>query len=67
MNLMTITKSHAQALIRNGKTVIVRRKRGLAVRGRIACDTIEKLDAAMQKEKGVGVPICCVEVAGNPI
>ena len=67
MNLMTITKSHAQALIRNGKTVMVRRKRGLAVRGRIACDTLEKLDAAMQKEKGVGVPVCYVEVEGNPV
>jgi hypothetical protein len=67
MNLMTITKSHAQALIRNGKKVIVRRKRGLAVRGRVECDTIEKLDAAMQKEKGVGVPVCCIEVAGNPV
>lgn len=67
MNLMTITKSHAQALIRNGKAVIVRRKLGLAVRGRVTCDTLEKLDAAMQKERGLGVPVCYVEVEGNPV
>lgn len=67
MNLMVIAKHHAQALIRSGKTVIVRRKRGLVVRGRVSCDTIEKLDAAMQKEKGAGVPVCYVEVEGNPV